>query len=52
MTIRITHVDMHYRRRRICVRNARSVAAAMDWAEQLFGDAIYLAAIRLHGAPQ
>lgn len=46
MTWRITHLDIHGQRRQLVVQ-ARSNTLAMSWAEQLFGDARYLAAIRL-----
>lgn len=52
MTFRITHVDVHHRRHRLFVRNVVNVAAAMAWAEQLYGEAIYMAAIHLWGEPK
>ncbi|MBS0501137.1 MAG: hypothetical protein JSR74_12540 [Proteobacteria bacterium] len=50
MTFRVTHVDMHRRRRRMDVRNVPSRAAAVAWVEQLYGDGFYIAAIRIVGA--
>ena len=46
---RVTHVDAHHRRRRMRVR-ALSRLGAVAWAEQLYGDAWYIAAVREGGA--
>lgn len=51
MTIKVTHINASGHRRQILVRGG-NVATASAWAEQLFGEATYLAAIALHGAPQ
>lgn len=48
MTFRVTHIDIHGRRRRLCLR-AVSTRHAMAWLEQLYGDAAYMAVIRLPG---
>ena len=37
MTYRVTHVDMHHRRRRVAVRNVANRQAAIAWVEQLYG---------------
>lgn len=50
MTFRVTHYDIHGRRRRIVV-TASSNSMAMAWAEQLYGDARQLHAIRV-GPPK
>ena len=47
MTFRVTHVDMHHRRRRVAVRNVANRQAAIDWVEQLYGHGWYVCAIRL-----
>ncbi len=47
MTYRVTHVDMHHRRRRVAVRNVANRQAAIDWVEQLYGHGWYVCAIRL-----
>ena len=47
MTYRITHVDMHHRRRRVTVSNVANRQAAIAWVEQLYGLGWYVAAIRL-----
>lgn len=47
MTFRVTHVDMHGRRRRLDVRNVPNRMAAVTWVEQLYGCGFYVAAIRL-----
>ena len=44
---RVTHVDMHHRRRRVAVRNVANRQAAIDWVEQLYGHGWYVCAIRL-----
>ena len=49
MTFRVTHFDMHHRRRRLVVRGAGNRQQAMAWIEQLYGDAWYISAIRLIG---
>ncbi|MBX9612455.1 MAG: hypothetical protein K2X51_12610 [Burkholderiales bacterium] len=46
MTFRITHFDMHGRRRRMVVA-AASNAQAMALAERVYGDARQLHAIRI-----
>ena len=43
---RVTHVDMHHRRRRVAVRNVANRLAAIAWVEQLYGMGWYVAAIR------
>lgn len=48
MTFRVTHIDVCGKRRRLRIQ-ACSSKLAMAWAEQLFGDARYLAAICLGG---
>ncbi|GKS83240.1 hypothetical protein AVMA1855_03830 [Acidovorax sp. SUPP1855] len=45
MTFRVTHIDMHHRRRRLVVRNVCNRAAALAWVEQMYGQAWYLAAM-------
>lgn len=47
MTFRVTHIDIHHRRRRMNVRNVGSRAAAVAWVEQLFGDGWYVAAVHV-----
>lgn len=47
MSYRVTHVDMHHRRRRVAVRNVANRQAAIDWVEQLYGHGWYVCAIRL-----
>ena len=49
MSFRVTHIDIHGRRRRLRLRAASS-RHAMAWIEQLYGDAAYLAVIHLPGA--
>lgn len=49
MTFRVTHIDLHHRRRRLLVRNVHNRAAAVAWVEQLFGEAWYLAAMHEAG---
>ena len=44
---RVTHVDVHHRRRRIAVRNVANRLAAVAWVEQLYGTPRVCAAIRL-----
>lgn len=46
MTFRVTHYDIHGRRRRLVV-NAASNTQAMAWAEQLYGDARQIHVIRV-----
>ena len=43
---RVTHVDVHHRRRRMAVRNVANRLAAIARAEQLYGMGWYVAAIR------
>lgn len=49
MTFRVTHFDINGQRHQLIVQ-ACSNALAMSWAEQLYGDARYLSAIRLSKA--
>lgn len=42
---RVTHIDVHHRRRRMRVQ-ASNRAGAVAWVEQLYGDAWYIAAVR------
>jgi hypothetical protein len=46
MTFRVTHINMHGRRHRLRLV-ASSNRLAMAWVEQLFGDAVYMAVVRL-----
>lgn len=45
---RVTHIDVHHRRRRMRVQ-ALNRAGAVAWVEQLYGDAWYVAAVREAG---
>lgn len=47
MDFKVTHVTPLGVRRCMVVRGAASVAAAMDWVEQLLGEARTLAAIHV-----
>ena len=47
MDFKVTHVAPNGARQCIVVRGASSVAAAMDWVEQLYGEARTLAAVRI-----
>lgn len=49
MTFRVTHIDLHHRRRRLLVRNVHNRAAAVAWVEQLYGHGWYVAALREAG---
>lgn len=42
---RVTHIDVHHRRRRMRVQ-ALNRARAVAWVERLYGDAWYIAAVR------
>ena len=49
MTFRVTNFDMHHRRRSLVVRGAGNRLQALAWVEQLYGDAWYVAAVRVLG---
>ncbi|MFN7156118.1 MAG: hypothetical protein ACK4OE_20810 [Acidovorax sp.] len=42
---RVTHIDVHHRRRRLRVPAVNRLHA-VAWVEQLYGDAWYIAAVR------
>lgn len=47
MSWRITHIDVHGRRHRLRLTGCNN-RMAMAWAEQLYGEAIYMAVVRVY----